>query len=335
MPSISRVGKDCGNQSGSARVQSPVMPHATSPPAAAAITLSEAEATGFRIPARITASPRLTERHPWLYPWAVRVLIARRRYRWLRDLATGRARFARRTPAGTGDLLPVIVKKHSSLLMRELSEDEMVLQRNKVVNLRLATARVNRVVIRPGETFSFNRLVGNCTRRKGYIEGMRLSNGEAISGVGGGICQLANLIHWMVLHTDLTVVERSEHSFDPFPDKGRVLPWGVGCSIAYNYVDFTFRNDTDRTFQLEVWVDDRHLRGVLRADTPLLSSYRVEARMERFVRYRDRIYRQNQIWQTTTDKTTGDRVGERLVKENCALVKYTPEGVEILDIRDD
>ena len=50
----------------------------------------------------------------------------------------------------------------------------------------------------------------------------------------------------MVLHTDLTVVERSEHSFDPFPDKGRVLPWGVGCSIAYNYVDFTFRNDIGR-----------------------------------------------------------------------------------------
>jgi hypothetical protein len=211
--------------------------------------------------------------------FAVRVLIARRRYRWLRDLATCRARFARRTPAGTGNLLPVIAKKHSSLLMRELSEDEMVLQGRHLP-----------------------------TRQPDSLDG--------------------------AAH-HLTVVERSEHSFDPFPDKGRVLPWGVGCSIAYNYVDFTFRNDTDRTFQLEVWVDERHLRGVLRADTPLLSSYRVEARMERFVRYRDRIYRQNQIWQTTTDKTTGDRVGERLVKENCALVKYTPEGVEILDIRDD
>jgi vancomycin resistance protein VanW len=141
------------------------------------------------LPAQVTAPPRLTERHPALYPWAVRAHRARRRVRWWRS---------------------------------------DVLQRNKVVNLRLAAARVDSVLIRPGETFSFNKVVGSCTRRKGYVEGMRLSNGEARAGVGGGICQLANLLPWMVLHSPLTVVERSEHSFDPFPDKGRVLPWGVG-----------------------------------------------------------------------------------------------------------
>ena len=56
-------------------------------------------------------------------------------------------------------------------------------------------------MIRPGETFSFNKLVGNCTRGAGFVEGMRLSNGQASPGVGGGICQLANLLHWMVLHS--------------------------------------------------------------------------------------------------------------------------------------
>ena len=54
----------------------------------------------------------------------------------------------------------------------------------------------------------------------------------------------------MFLHSPLTVVERSEHSFDPFPDKNRVLPWGVGCSIVWNYVDLVVRNDTDVTFQV-------------------------------------------------------------------------------------
>lgn len=53
-------------------------------------------------------------------------------------------------------------------------------------------------------------------------------------------------------------------------------------------------------------------------------SYRVEAREERFLSYQGRVFRQNQIWQTATDKRTGNRAGERLVKENCALVKYTP-----------
>ena len=223
------------------------------------------------------AATRLTERHPWLFPWAVRAHQVRRHVEWLRP---GTAWAADRD----GQNLTVRVKKHASLLMRELSEDEMVLQRNKVVNLRLASRETDGLVIRPGETFSFNKVVGNCTRTKGYVEGMRLSNGDAISGVGGGICQLANLVHWMVLHSPLTIVERSEHSFDPFPDKGRVLPWGVGCSIVYNYVDLVVRNDTDTTFQLRTWVAERHLKGELRADQPTLRSYRVEARDEEFVR---------------------------------------------------
>ncbi|KRF18025.1 vancomycin resistance protein [Nocardioides sp. Soil797] len=270
--------------------------------------------------------PRLTQRLPALYPLAVRVHRVRRRVQWLRS-GTAWATQRRTTP------LPVRVKKHASLLMRELSEDEMVLQRNKVVNLRLAAARVDGIVIRPGESFSFNKAVGNCTRRKGYVEGMRLSNGAARPGVGGGICQLANLLHWMFLHSPLTVVERSEHSFDPFPDKGRVLPWGVGCSIVYNYVDLVVRNETEHTFQLKTFVDERHLRGELLADELPETSYKVEARDEVFLRHGGSIYRKNEIWRTVISRHTGNVVGEELLKKNCALVKYEPaDGASVVDI---
>ena len=188
---------------------------------------------------------RWSQRIPALYPVAVRYHRARRRIEWMRsDTAFAQTR--------QSDDLPVRVKRHKSLLLRQLGETEMWMQHNKVTNLKLACAQVDGLIIRPGETFSFNKLVGNATRRKGYLKGMRLSNGQARPGIGGGICQLANLLHWMVLHSPLTVTQRSTHSFDPFPDNGRVLPWGVGCSIVYNYVDFQFRNDTDQTFQLKV-----------------------------------------------------------------------------------
>ena len=289
------------------------------------LSLVDAAAIGFEIPAQVMAAPRLTQRHPMLYPWAVRAHRLRRRVQWLRaDTAWASTR---RTTS-----LPVRVKKHASLLMRELSEDEMVLQRNKVVNLRLASARVDGLVIRPGESFSFNRAVGNCTRRKGYVEGMRLSNGAARPGVGGGICQLANLLHWMFLHSPLTVVERSEHSFDPFADKGRVLPWGVGCSIVYNYVDLVVRNDTEHTFQIRASVDNRHLRGELLADELPQHSYKVEARGETFLRHHGAIYRKNEIWRTVISRRTGNAVGEELVKKNCALVTYQPREGTIIDV---
>ena len=282
-------------------------------------------AAPLRPPNDVTARRRPSERHPWLFPWAVRAHRVRRRVRWLLGDAVWAGDRATRD-------LPVRVKKHASLLVRELSPAEMVLQRNKVVNLRLSSARVDGLLIRPGETFSFNKVVGSCTRRKGYVEGMRLSNGEAVPGVGGGICQLANLLHWMFLHSPLTVVERSEHSFDPFPDKGRVLPWGVGCSIVYNYVDLVVRNDTAATFQLRVRVAERHLRGELRADRPTRESYRVEARDERFWRRDGRVHRQNEIWRTRIDRRTGAVLGEELVKRNCALVKYAPPEDLVVDV---
>jgi vancomycin resistance protein VanW len=261
----------------------------------------------------------LSRRLPWLLPTAVRCHRLRRRATWTLDALSGRVRFASRRRAAP---LPIRAVKHGSLLLRQLGESEMWLQHNKVVNLRLAARRTDGLLIRPGETFSFNKVVGNCTARKGYVEGMRLSDGRPVPGVGGGICQLANLLHWMFLHSPLTVVERSEHSVDPFPDNGRVLPWGVGCSIAYNYVDLVVRNDTERTFQLRTWVGKRHLRGELRADRPLPFSYRVEAREEVFETVGDAVYRRNEIWRTVIDRRTGEHLGEELVRRNRGRVLY-------------
>jgi vancomycin resistance protein YoaR len=134
----------------------------------------------------------------------------RRRTQWMRDAWSGRVVWTARRDSSD---LPVRLEQHGSLLLRELAPGQTHLQHNKVTNLRLAAGRTDGLVIAPGETFSFNKVVGNCTRRKGYLDGMKLSNGSADAGVGGGICQLANLVHWMVLHSRLTVVERSEHSF--------------------------------------------------------------------------------------------------------------------------
>lgn len=279
----------------------------------------------FAPPARVTAPPRLTERYPMLFPLAVQAHRARRRWQWL---TSGTPWASERAD----HVLPHRVKKHKSLLLRQLGESEMWLQHNKVRNLELASTRVDRILIRPGETLSFNKVVGNCTRRRGYVEGMKLSNGDAESGVGGGICQLANLLHWMFLHSPLTVVERSEHSFDPFPDHGRVLPWGVGCSIVYNYVDLVVRNDTDVTFQLLVHVGHRHLHGELRASAQMPHSYSVFARDEEFLRYDGRVFRRNEIWRYLISRRTGRIEGEELVKRNCALVKYVPQDVEIRDL---
>jgi vancomycin resistance protein VanW len=263
------------------------------------------------------ASPRRrpTQILPALRPAAVGAYRVRR---WLRWHTSGTRFAATLRPAD----LPVVLHEHASPLLRRLGESQMWLQHNKVTNLRLATPRLDGLLIRPGETFSFCRSVGRTTRRRGFVEGMQLEDGETVPGVGGGICQLANLLHWMVLHSPLTVSERSTHSEDPFPDQGRTVPWGTGCTIFYNYVDLQVRNDTAATFQFRVRVGTQDLEGELRSDTVPAHTYRVYARGERFLHIGGEYYRMNEIWRDLTD-AAGTTTTE-LVKTNIARTLYDP-----------
>ena len=66
------------------------------------------------------------------------------------------------------DKLPVVIYSHKSLIRRRLGNVDMELQNNKAVNLGIAAPKVNTILIEPGETFSFWKLVGSTSRKKGY-----------------------------------------------------------------------------------------------------------------------------------------------------------------------
>ena len=179
---------------------------------------------------------------------------------WRRRLLwhTGGLRFARPRPEVE---CPYLRAEHATPLLRRLRGEDMALQRSKVTNLRLAAARLDGLTLRPGETLSFWRAVGKPTRRRGYVEGMILRNGRVASGVGGGLCQMTNLLYWMTLHTPLTVTERWRHGYDVFPDSNRTQPFGSGATCFYNYMDLMVRNDTPDTWRLVLQVTDTHLEG--------------------------------------------------------------------------
>lgn len=222
------------------------------------------------------------------------------------------------------------VYKHQSVLIRKLGETDLALQYNKVHNIKIAIKNINGIIIYPGQTFSFCRLVGKMSRKKGYKVGMLLTNGEAISGTGGGICQIANLVHWLCLHSPLTVTEHHHHSFDPFPDSGRVVPFGCGASIFYNYVDYQFKNNTGRTFQLLFWLDNKCLNGDLRIDEELPYKYHIAEKNHKFLKIGDTFYRTNEIWRKKIKKIgSGDVLEEKCIQNNFSLVKYIPSEFEI------
>lgn len=209
-------------------------------------------------------------------------------------------------------------------MRRKLGDVDARLQENKAVNLAIAAPKVSGILVRPGETFSFWRLVGSCNERKGYLDGLTLCRGATSQGVGGGMCQFTNLIHWMVLHTPLTITEHHHHDgIDMFPDFGRQVPFGTGTAVLYNYLDYRFRNDTDATYQLIVYTDERYLCGELRADRPPEVKYHIKAETEYFTREPDGIFRNNSIYRECINRRTGDLMSRELIKQSHAKVMYS------------
>ena len=214
--------------------------------------------------------------------------------------------------------------EHRSTLLRKLKDVDMYLQYNKITNLKLAIAHINGVVIKPGEVFSIWRMVGRPTKRKGYKEGMMIHNGKVATGIGGGLCQLGNLIYWMALHSPLTIKERWRHSFDVFPDVNRTIPFACGATLAYNYIDLQLENRTDITFKINLWLDDEYLHGTLSADSPSENTYEIIETDQRFeLQWWGGYTRHNRIFKRITNIATGS-VSEELVSENNAIMMYNP-----------
>jgi len=223
----------------------------------------------------------------------------------------------------TTSSLPVLIYRHNSLIRRRLGNVNMQLQENKATNLALAVKHIDGLLIRPGETFSVWKRIGRTTKRKGYKEGMTIAKGAPSQGIGGGMCQLSNLIHWMVLHSELTITEHHHHdALDLFPDFGRQIPFGTGTSISYNYIDYRVRNNTSNTYQLRLWVNDEYLCGELRAEEHQQHTYHIHAENEYFSREDGIIYRNGQVYRDTIDVTTGQCVDTRLIRTNHARVMY-------------
>lgn len=261
----------------------------------------------------------LSQRHPILYFLAVWARRVRRYCDWYFDKKKYVSSYSE-------NKLEYRIKKHQSVLLKKLGDNNEQLQINKVTNLKIASKKIDGILIRPGETFSFCKLVGLPTKRKGYLLGMELTFGEARAGIGGGICQISNLIHWLVMHSPLTVLERYHHSFDPFPDDGRVLPFGSGATVFYNYRDYQFTNNTNYTFQINLWFTEKCLEGELRINEELEYAYHVFEKDHQFLKIENQFYRKNEIWREKLMKYQGGKVVDReLITKNFARVTYTPE----------
>lgn len=220
--------------------------------------------------------------------------------------------------------LPILLSERHSNMIKRAPGVNLEHQFNKAENIDIACKHISGVVIKPGEEFSFWRLVGKTSKRRGFKEGRIIRNNKLVSGTGGGLCNLSNTIHLLVLDSPLKVTEFHKHSDALAPDPGKRIPLSAGTSVSYNNLDFRFRNDTDQDFQLILWCEGEDLHAELRCEKHLPCRYELVEENHHFRKEGEKYYRVSKIYRVIWDIATGKTVAKELIWDNHSEVMFDP-----------
>lgn len=116
-------------------------------------------------------------------------------------------------------------------------------QENSLFNIEKAAEELNGIIVRTGEVFSFNKLIGRAEKEEGYKESTIIANGQFVNGYGGGVCQVSTTLYNAVLLANLPIKERYNHSI--YGEATGYVPQGRDAAVFYGYKDLRFTNSFD------------------------------------------------------------------------------------------
>lgn len=144
----------------------------------------------------------------------------------------------------TGDVLSKVNTKVSSF-----STNFSGSSANRVTNISLATKTINGKLLMPGDTFSFNDVVGKRTAERGYKEAPVIVGNKLDSGLGGGICQVSTTLYNAVIRANINSTERSHHTLP-----SHYIGLGMDATVDYGNLDYKFKNTLDYPIFLEGYI---------------------------------------------------------------------------------
>lgn len=119
------------------------------------------------------------------------------------------------------------------------------LDSNRTQNIKVAAKNIDGTIIKAGEIFSFNEVVGARTKKRGFKEAVEIINNQYVTGVGGGVCQVSSTLYNAVLFAGLKIVERKNHSRPV-----NYIPLGRGATVYYDLIDFKFKNNFSKPMMI-------------------------------------------------------------------------------------
>lgn len=167
--------------------------------------------------------------------------------------------------SGTIELKPEIVEpeisreslENKTLLLGECTTTLATSGSKRTSNVNLALSYFNFMTVEPGETVSFNKVVGKRTEKNGFKRAPEYAGSTVIEGVGGGVCQASTTIYGAVIRAGLTVVERHQHTMTV----GYVQP-SQDAAVSDGDKNMRFKNNTESTLYIFAYVDRKKEEAV-------------------------------------------------------------------------
>lgn len=159
----------------------------------------------------------------------------------------------------TKDILSKVNTKISSFTTNFASSNA-----NRINNISLATKSINGKLLLPGESFSFNDVVGQRTTARGYKEAGVIINNKLDSGVGGGICQVSTTLYNAVMKANINYTERRHHSLA----SSYIAP-GLDATVSYGSIDYKFKNTLQYPIYIEGYTSGKNVTFNIYSDSSL------------------------------------------------------------------
>jgi vancomycin resistance protein VanW len=135
----------------------------------------------------------------------------------------------------------------------------------KLANIRLGARRLHGVVLAPGETFSFWKLIGRPTAAAGFAMGRTIRGGAVAGELGGGLCQLSGIVYEAGLRAGLVPVERYPHSRDLYAEADRFTPLGLDATVVWPYKDLRLANPFSVPVQFRLHLEEASITASVHA----------------------------------------------------------------------
>ena len=194
---------------------------------------------------------------------------------------------------------------------------------NLIANLKLVCKALNEHLLMSGDTFSFNTLIGETTRQRGYKPFSQYIDTVYTESVyGGGISQAASALYVCALLADIDILERHSHSYAP----DFIAP-GLDADVRYGVKDFRFENSTD--YPIRIYAEYKNGQLIIQLVGTDTKDYTVELKLVTDKTYDPVTLLQTMPFNNSGNYKNGDILQTAITGYDVSVYKVcTPKPVE-------